>query len=217
MGKVKRARQKFHRAAGKDGGGGGGDEDPSLTPVSVLAKISSLFSVTDADDGSKQQNPKDDGRKQQSPKDDDSKSVVSSRTGEKLQISKKDKRKMRHDRFLEKIEAIKIARQKQLERIKRSKTAVVGDMHTLANALPELGQLSATVAENPSKCTSDSLQRSNPSKITKSKRKKMLEDELSRHAQVLSHPAFKADPLAAISEHLRNKMKQEDLEHMQHS
>ncbi|CAM9639575.1 unnamed protein product [Lampetra planeri] len=187
MGKVKRARQKFHRAAGKDGGGGGGgDEDSSLTPVSVLAQISSLFSVTDTDDGSKQQDTKD-----------DSKSVVSSRTGEKLQISKKDKRKMRHDRFLEKIEAIKIARQKQLERIKRSKTAVVGDMHTLANALPELDQLSATIAQNTSKCT--------------------REDELSRHAQVLSHPAFKADPLAAISEHLRNKMKQEDLEHMQQS
>lgn len=207
MGKVKRARQKFHRAVGKDGGGGGGgDEDSSLTPVSVLAQISSLFSVTDAHDGSKQQDTKD-----------DNKSVVSSRTGEKLQISKKDKRKMRHDRFLEKIEAIKIARQKQLERIKRSKTAVVGDMHTLANALPELDQLSATIAQNTSKCTSDTLQRSNPSKITKSKRKKMLEDELSRHAQVLSHPAFKADPLAAISEHLRNKMKQEDLEHMQQS
>ncbi|CAM9555474.1 unnamed protein product [Lampetra fluviatilis] len=166
MGKVKRARQKFHRAAGKDGGGGGGgDEDSSLTPVSVLAQISSLFSVTDTDDGSKQQDTKD-----------DSKSVVSSRT---------------------EIEAIKIARQKQLERIKRSKTAVVGDMHTLANALPELDQLSATIAQNTSKCT--------------------REDELSRHAQVLSHPAFKADPLAAISEHLRNKMKQEDLEHMQQS
>ncbi|XP_077037236.1 ribosome biogenesis protein SLX9 homolog isoform X1 [Agelaius phoeniceus] len=73
----------------------------------------------------------------------DSRSIISSRTGleEKPILSKKEKMKLRKERWLQKIESVKMARQKQKAEAKRKATPVVGDMQPLMEALPELSYL----------------------------------------------------------------------------
>ncbi|XP_075611952.1 ribosome biogenesis protein SLX9 homolog isoform X2 [Balearica regulorum gibbericeps] len=73
----------------------------------------------------------------------DSRSIISSRTGleEKTILSKKEKMKLRKERWLQKIESVKLAKQKQKAEAKRKATPVVGDMQPLMEALPELSDL----------------------------------------------------------------------------
>uniref|UniRef100_A0A8C8AYL9 Family with sequence similarity 207 member A n=1 Tax=Otus sunia TaxID=257818 RepID=A0A8C8AYL9_9STRI len=88
----------------------------------------------------------------------DSRSIISSRTGlertklarsvphvpcleEKTVLSKKEKMKLRKERWLQKIESVKLAKQKQKAEAKRKATPVVGDMQPLMEALPELSDL----------------------------------------------------------------------------
>ncbi|XP_075790275.1 ribosome biogenesis protein SLX9 homolog isoform X2 [Pelodiscus sinensis] len=74
----------------------------------------------------------------------DSRSVVSAQTGgeEKPRLSKRERLKLRKDRWLQKIEGVKLARRKQKAEAKRKATPVVGDMQPLLEALPELSELS---------------------------------------------------------------------------
>uniref|UniRef100_A0A8C0J1S9 SLX9 ribosome biosis factor n=1 Tax=Chelonoidis abingdonii TaxID=106734 RepID=A0A8C0J1S9_CHEAB len=76
----------------------------------------------------------------------DSRSVVSAQTGveEKTLLPKREKMKLRKDRWLQKIEGVKLARQKQKAEAKRKATPVVGDMQPLMEALPELSELTTT-------------------------------------------------------------------------
>uniref|UniRef100_A0A8C3SNE5 Family with sequence similarity 207 member A n=1 Tax=Chelydra serpentina TaxID=8475 RepID=A0A8C3SNE5_CHESE len=96
----------------------------------------------------------------------DSRSVVSAQTGkgcsvgsdncqsehlssvrdgeEKTLLSKREKMKLRKDRWLQKIEGVKLARLKQKAEAKRKATPVVGDMQPLMEALPELSELTTT-------------------------------------------------------------------------
>ncbi|XP_054686436.1 ribosome biogenesis protein SLX9 homolog isoform X2 [Grus americana] len=73
----------------------------------------------------------------------DSRSIISSRTGleEKTILSKKEKMKLRKEKWLQKIESVKLAKQKQKAEAKRKATPVVGDMQPLMEALPELSDL----------------------------------------------------------------------------
>ncbi|XP_059503054.1 protein FAM207A isoform X3 [Stegostoma tigrinum] len=130
--------------------------------------------------------------------DVDSKTVVSSRRGDTLQISKKDKIKQRHERWLQKgilafylaeIEMIKLAEQKRKAQEKRKAVPVVGDMQPLADALPELTDLiSASAVANKSK----------------------REEEVARFKTTIEDTEFMANPLAVIGEQLLKRMRQED-------
>ncbi|KAK2529551.1 Fam207a [Columba guinea] len=60
---------------------------------------------------------------------------------EKTVLSKKEKMKLRKERWLQKIESVKLAKQKQKAEAKRKATPVVGDMQPLMEALPELSEL----------------------------------------------------------------------------
>ncbi|NXJ66870.1 F207A protein, partial [Rostratula benghalensis] len=73
----------------------------------------------------------------------DSRSIISSRRGseEKMVLSKKEKMKLRKERWLRQIEIVKLAKQKQKAEAKRKATPVVGDMQPLMEALPELSNL----------------------------------------------------------------------------
>ncbi|XP_021254442.1 protein FAM207A isoform X3 [Numida meleagris] len=84
----------------------------------------------------------------------DSRSIVSSRTDleEKTLLSKKEKMKLRKERWLQKIASVKLAKQKQKAEAKRKATPVVGDMQPLMEALPELSDLAAGIkGRKPSK------------------------------------------------------------------
>ncbi|NXN24708.1 F207A protein, partial [Nycticryphes semicollaris] len=73
----------------------------------------------------------------------DSRSIISSRRGseENMVLSKKEKMKLRKERWLRQIEIVKLAKQKQKAEAKRKATPVVGDMQPLMEALPELSNL----------------------------------------------------------------------------
>ncbi|NXO05233.1 F207A protein, partial [Rhinopomastus cyanomelas] len=73
----------------------------------------------------------------------DCRSIISSRTDleAKNVLSKKEKMKLRRERWLQKIESVKLAKQKQQAEAKRKATPVVGDMQPLMEALPELSEL----------------------------------------------------------------------------
>uniref|UniRef100_A0A8U7NE90 Uncharacterized protein n=1 Tax=Corvus moneduloides TaxID=1196302 RepID=A0A8U7NE90_CORMO len=63
---------------------------------------------------------------------------------EKTVLSKKEKMKLRKERWLQKIESVKMAKQKQKAEAKRRATPVVGDMQPLMEALPELSDLTTS-------------------------------------------------------------------------
>lgn len=52
--------------------------------------------------------------------------------------SKKDRRKMRHERWLQKIDTCRLMKEASQAAEKRRKTVVVGDLQPLASALPQL-------------------------------------------------------------------------------
>ncbi|XP_015329234.1 ribosome biogenesis protein SLX9 homolog isoform X3 [Bos taurus] len=77
--------------------------------------------------------------------DVETRSVTSIRRGAeaKTVLPKKEKLKLRRERWLQKIEAIKLAEQKLKAERRRRATVVVGDLQPLRDALPELLELEA--------------------------------------------------------------------------
>ncbi|XP_047419687.1 ribosome biogenesis protein SLX9 homolog isoform X2 [Sciurus carolinensis] len=75
----------------------------------------------------------------------DQRSITSLRKGAEAKaiLPKKEKLRLRRERWLQKIEALKLAEQKLKEERRRRATAVVGDLHPLRDALPELQELEA--------------------------------------------------------------------------
>ncbi|XP_067686117.1 ribosome biogenesis protein SLX9 homolog [Haliotis asinina] len=142
--------------------------------------------------------------------DFDARSTVTSKTFKGLNLKKKDKRKIRHEVFMQKIDAVKAAKQKAKDKKKREKTPIVGDMSVMEEALPTLELLM--------KEGSRSNRQSNPEKVRgvakERKRRKQMLSDMNIFKQVLEHPAFIENPTGTIVEHLQNKLKQEDEEEM---
>ncbi|XP_069328313.1 ribosome biogenesis protein SLX9 homolog isoform X3 [Eulemur rufifrons] len=118
----------------------------------------------------------------------DTRSVTSIRRGveAKAILPKKEKLKLRRERWLQKIEAIKLAEQKRREAQRRRATAVVGDLQPLRDALPELLGLEAG-----------------------SRRQAHGEEERTRFRELLASPAYRASPLLAIGQRLAHRMQLE--------
>ncbi|XP_042567678.1 protein FAM207A-like [Cyprinus carpio] len=137
-------------------------------------------------------------------------------TGEKKHQSKKEKMKERRERWLNKISAIKLAREQQVAQARRKATPVVGDMRPLADALPELSQLlpplkSPASAQRKNKASvKKKPEPTNFSQMKPAQKRKLLETEASHFIEAIKNPTFKTNPLAAIGEHLRKRLKQED-------
>ncbi|XP_069790320.1 ribosome biogenesis protein SLX9 homolog isoform X2 [Narcine bancroftii] len=147
VGKAKRSRFRLHSAAVKLTGQARVESEPPQGPASTRPPFpgdgrkrleeetdhlsTSLFAGTKID-------PKLLVRKLDS---EDCKTVVSSKKGDKVQIPKKEKIKQRRERWLQKIEMIKLATEKKKAQEKRKSTPVVGDMQPLSDALPELKDL----------------------------------------------------------------------------
>lgn len=137
-------------------------------------------------------------------------------SGDKKQQSKKLKMKERRERWLNKISSIKLEREQKVAQARRKATPVVGDMRPLADALPELSQLL------PSLKTLAGSHRKNKALVKKkpeptdfglmkpAQKRKLLETEISHFSEAMKNPTFKTNPLAAIGEHLRKRLKQED-------
>ncbi|XP_054028488.1 ribosome biogenesis protein SLX9 homolog [Dryobates pubescens] len=144
----------------------------------------------------------------------DSRSIISSRTGleEKPILSKKTKMKLRKERWLQKIESVKLAKQKQKAEAKRKATPVVGDMHLLMEALPELSDLTTggRSRKPPKSCVKAKAEPADFCLMKQAQKHRLLEEEVARFHEVITNPTYRANPLMAISEHLSKRLRQEE-------
>ncbi|KAM6396588.1 ribosome biogenesis protein SLX9 homolog [Pluvialis apricaria] len=144
----------------------------------------------------------------------DSRSIISSRTGleEKTVLSKKEKMKLRRERWLQKIESVKLAKQKQKAEAKRKATPVVGDMQPLMEALPELSDLTTSGSgRKPPK--SHVKAKAEPAVfclMKQAQKCQLLEEEVARFHEVITNPRYRANPLMTISEHLSKRLRQQE-------
>ncbi|KFO28082.1 hypothetical protein H920_10456 [Fukomys damarensis] len=123
-------------------------------------------------------------------------------------LPKKEKLRLRRERWLQKIEAIKLAEQKRKEEQKRRATVVVGDLHPLRDALPELEELEARRPPLP-KGVSGQPQPGELSRMSAAQRQQLLEEERTRFLELLASPAYRANPLLAIGQQLALQMQRE--------
>ncbi|XP_016148449.1 protein FAM207A-like isoform X1 [Sinocyclocheilus grahami] len=238
VGKIKRARQKLHHGAVKLENEaenkpmlGGNLEKIQIKPIQLI-KTDSKETKLNTSDSSINSNSKAfsfptgvfAGTKispeslVQTLKVDEPKVTISIQsageqkgTGEKKQQSKKEKIKERRERWLNKISAIKLAREQQVAQARRKATPVVGDMRPLADALPELSQLLPPLTQWKNKASvKKKPEPTNFSQMNPAQKRKLLETEASHFSEAMKNPIFKTNPLAAIGEHLRKRLKQED-------
>ncbi|XP_077172963.1 ribosome biogenesis protein SLX9 homolog [Paroedura picta] len=143
--------------------------------------------------------------------DADSRSIVSViKDGEKkVPLSKKDKMKLRKERWLQKIEDIKLAKKLQKAEAKRKATPVVGDMNPLMEALPELSDLVTFSKFSKQPKTQAKKAVTNFSQMKSAQKRRVLQDDIAQFHKTLSNPLFKASPLALIGDHLSKRLKQE--------
>nr|XP_020664879.1 protein FAM207A isoform X1 [Pogona vitticeps] len=143
--------------------------------------------------------------------DANSRSVaVTKDENEKELLSKKEKMKLRKERWLQKIESIKFAKQQQKAEEKRKSTPVTGDMQPLMDALPVLSDL-VTVSKfsKQSKILVKKKVPTNFSQMKSAQKGKIIMEELAQFHKTLTNPLFKANPLAVAGEHLSKRLKQE--------
>ncbi|XP_037686224.1 protein FAM207A isoform X1 [Choloepus didactylus] len=143
----------------------------------------------------------------------DTRSVASVRRGAEVKVilPKKEKLKLRRERWLQKIEAIKLAEQKHKEAQRRRATAVVGDLHPLLEALPELLELEA--GRRRPQPTSRGNRQPRPAefhRMSAVQRLQLLEEERTRFRELLASPAYRASPLLAIGQQLADQMRLEE-------
>ncbi|XP_019480586.1 PREDICTED: protein FAM207A isoform X2 [Hipposideros armiger] len=138
----------------------------------------------------------------------DTRGVPSSRRGAeaKAVLPKKEKRKLRRERWLQKIEAIKLAEQKRQAERRRRATVVVGDLQPLWDALPELLELEAGTRRPHARRPSSRPRPAELSRMSAAQRLQLLEEERTRFRELLASPAYRASPLLAIGQQLAQRV-----------
>lgn len=208
MGKVRALRARVHRAAVRPEGqaspcvlepaapqasAGGAGKDWTLVHTDIFAKTqiepSALVQSLDLDQ----------------------RSVVSLKKGAepKAILPKKEKLRLRHERWLQKIEAIKLAEQKFREERRRRATVVVGDLHPLRDALPELQELETGHQWKARGRVNSKPRPVELSRMSTAQRQQLLEEERTRFRELLANPAYRASPLLAIGRQLAHQMQLE--------
>nr|XP_012635487.1 protein FAM207A isoform X1 [Microcebus murinus] len=141
----------------------------------------------------------------------DARSVTSIRRGAeaKAVLPKKEKLKLRRERWLQKIEAIKLAEQKRREAQRRRATAVVGDLQPLRDALPELLGLEASSRHQAHGRAGSKPRPTELSRMSAAQRRQLLDEERARFRELLASPAYRASPLLAIGQRLAHRMQLE--------
>lgn len=141
----------------------------------------------------------------------DQKSVVSLKRGTepKTILPKKEKLRLRRERWLQKIEAIKLAEQKLKEERRRKATVVVGDLHPLRDALPELQELEASRQQQTRRRVTSKPRPVELSRMSTAQRQQLLEEERTRFRELLASSSYRASPLLAIGRQLAHQMQLE--------
>ncbi|XP_040120910.1 protein FAM207A isoform X2 [Oryx dammah] len=141
----------------------------------------------------------------------ETRSVTSVRRGAEAKtiLPKKEKLKLRRERWLQKIEAIKLAEQKRKAERRRRATVVVGDLQPLRDALPELLELEASGRRPPTRRAASRPRPAELSRMSAVQRLQLLEEERTRFQELLASPAYRASPLLAIGRQLAEQMQLE--------
>ncbi|XP_053554746.1 ribosome biogenesis protein SLX9 homolog isoform X2 [Bombina bombina] len=221
VGKIKRVRQKLHQVAVRVGASG--EEKPPVQDYQApsadelpgsggwSAQVggkdwtflsSNIFSTTKIDPQLLTQKL-----------EVDTQSVVSAKKV-KILVPKKEKAKLRRQQWLQKIETLALAHQAEKAQAKRKATPVVGDMRPLADALPELsGLVTVCKPRAPRKQPKDNVKKkpepTDYCKMRPAQKRRIVEEEVVRVQELIKDPSYKANPLAAVGEQLRKRMKQE--------
>lgn len=143
--------------------------------------------------------------------DVETRSVTSVRRGAEAKtiLPKKEKLKLRRERWLQKIEAIRLAEQKRKAEQRRRATVVVGDLQPLRDALPELLELEAGGRRPPTRRAASRPRPAELSRMSAQQRLQLLEEERMRFQELLASPAYRASPLLAIGRQLAEQMQLE--------
>ncbi|XP_014715280.1 ribosome biogenesis protein SLX9 homolog isoform X1 [Equus asinus] len=138
----------------------------------------------------------------------DTRSVTSVRRGTeaKAVLPKKEKLKLRRERWLQKIEALKLAEQERRAQQRRKATVVVGDLQPLRDALPELLELEAGGRRQRTRGAGSRPRPAELSRMSAAQRLQLLEEERTRFQELLASPAYRASPLLAIGQQLAQQM-----------
>ncbi|KAK4296981.1 hypothetical protein Pmani_030564 [Petrolisthes manimaculis] len=120
--------------------------------------------------------------------------------------SKRERMKKRHDEFMQKIDAIRVGKQAEKDRRKREKTAIVGDVHPMRNALPSLEEL---MTSSRAKTDNQKLKKSKGNLKQEDVQKDFLSD-VQMFVAVTQDPVFNKDPFAALRQATENRLKYED-------
>ncbi|XP_006898473.1 PREDICTED: protein FAM207A [Elephantulus edwardii] len=142
-----------------------------------------------------------------------SKGCASLERGKKTKniLPKKEKQKLRREKWLQKIEAIKLAEQKLRETQRRRATKVVGDLRPLMDALPELAELEKSGgSRQPRRRVTSKPRPTELHRMSAVQRLQLLEEERARFQTMLASPAYQASPLQAIGQQLALQMQLED-------
>ncbi|CAK7319295.1 Ribosome biogenesis protein SLX9 homolog [Vulpes lagopus] len=121
-------------------------------------------------------------------------------------LPKKEKLKLRRERWLQKIEAIKLAEQKRKAERRRRATVVVGDLQPLRDALPELLELEAAGRQPRTRGVSSRPRPAEFSRMSAAQRLQLLEEESARFRELLANPTYRASPLLAIGQRLAQQI-----------
>ncbi|XP_022452741.1 protein FAM207A isoform X2 [Delphinapterus leucas] len=208
MGKVRGLRSRVHKAAVRPTGEAApGPTPPAREAASLQASAggvggkewafmnASVFAGTTIDPSALVQKL-----------DVDARSSASVRRGAKAKavLPKKEKLKLRRERWLQKIEATRLAEQERKAEQRRRATVVVGDLQPLRDALPELLELQMGGQRAAIRPRAAQL-----SRMSAAQKFQLLEEERTRFRELLASPAYRASPLQAIGRQLAQQMRLE--------
>ncbi|XP_015750444.1 PREDICTED: ribosome biogenesis protein slx9-like [Acropora digitifera] len=129
---------------------------------------------------------------------------------EKPKQSKKDKRKERHDNFLKKLHAGRKLDEEQKKAKKRAQTPIVGDLEPLLSALSTIKIPEINRDQKKANNSAETGKRPKGNKMSRKARQALQAREVAHFQKVLQHPAYQANPLAAISEHIKTAIQREN-------
>ncbi|KAJ1963458.1 hypothetical protein GGI12_002043 [Dipsacomyces acuminosporus] len=141
-----------------------------------------------------------------------SKSLSADETEEGTRTTKKGKRVDRHKKWMEKMNAAQATKKKQNLKSGRAtnKSALIRGMSGIQSSLKEIQveQMAQDLLSLPKPTAKDSgMVSSNGSSLKSRKAKnRVAAREEKRFNQILDHPAFQANPLATIRQHLQNTL-----------
>ncbi|XP_056012814.1 uncharacterized protein LOC130052332 [Ostrea edulis] len=203
MGKHKRGRQKYHNAAVKPKN----DEKPESEDTGLESmETSSNAGTAVTSNVFKNLKIKNEDLVQKLPNDWDTKSAITSTSLKGLHLKKKDRKKLRHELLVQKLDAVEAAKIAAKEKKRKEKTPVVGDIGLLGEALPTLDMLLKS-DEQKKREGNKEKPRSIPKE--RQRRQQMLKD-MEAFRQVYTHPSYLENPRETIHQHLQNKLQQEN-------